>query len=112
MMQDDRTATRARACRLLLARVGLEHLWTDEGPTPAARNLLYSISGSEGAGSKAFETTAQHRLFLMTWAIWGEWTEVRFSELFGFDTAIFKAVASLLGAMAEGPDAVAGWTAA
>jgi hypothetical protein len=52
----------ARACRVLLARVRLERLWTEEGPTPEASALLETHGAALSPGQRV--------VFLAAWTFW------------------------------------------
>ncbi len=52
----------ARACRILLAGVRLERLWTAEGPTAKARELLASNGGPLTQGERT--------VLLIAWTFW------------------------------------------
>jgi hypothetical protein len=60
MFRDDEH--KAHACRLLLQTVGLDHLWTHEGPTPNAMQLR----ASDGGTMHARERT----VFFAVWSLW------------------------------------------
>jgi len=92
---------RARVCSVLLGKTDLRGLWTKLGPTEQARALLV-----QGAGTL---TTEKRTLFLLSWEIWRERTDLSFHDLRSLSKKRLYLVGSLLAAMARGPDQVDAW---
>ena len=90
-----------RVCRALLRRVGLESLWTDDGPTEQAKRLL----GKEGESLAADKRT----MLLLAWRFHSGAYQVRGTDLWELDNATQKAVMNLATAMEDGDDAVDRW---
>lgn len=102
MFRDDRQ--RARVCQALCALVGFPSLWTDEGPSPRAKELLEADGGPLSHGEKVMLFTA--------WALWNGRGGLTLTELVDtLDRDNLTAVGELLSAYAQGPDALDAWLA-
>jgi hypothetical protein len=71
MLRDDQQL--ARACRALLATVRLEHLWTEDGPTPQASELLEADGGRLSSGKRT--------VLLAAWTFWNGACGLRLVEV-------------------------------
>src|SRR5258708_38472303 len=71
MLRDDQQL--ARACRALLATVRLERLWTEDGPTPEASELLEADGGPLSAGKRI--------VLLAAWTFWNGAGGLRLAEV-------------------------------
>ena len=106
MFHDDAQA--ARALRALLGMLGLQDLWSEEGPTPHAAALRCDPGGAP-------LTRAQHVLVQVAWALWDRETPapVLFDDVIRhLDRPTGAALFSLMLATLEGPAAVDAWLAA
>lgn len=92
---------RALVCRTLLRQVRRESLWTVAGPTEQARELFAQEGGALSAGERI--------ILKLAWTIWGEDGGVRVEDLFRLKSDVCVRVSELIGAMAQGPDAVDAW---
>jgi|SRR5579862_1718988 len=92
---------RARVCSAILGKTDLRGLWSESGPTEQARSLLLQ-------GAKTL-TTEKRTLFLLTWEIWREKTNLSFHDLRSLSKKRLYLVGSLLVAMAKGADEVDVW---
>jgi hypothetical protein len=102
MFRDDRQV--ARALRVLLAPMHLGHLWTDEGPTARAVELLEQDGGAFSSGERT--------MLLAASAIWsGSAPTLRFDALLGLDNTNVEALCSLLVVITQGAAAVDEWIA-
>lgn len=102
MFRDDRQV--ARALRVLLAPLHLGDLWTDDGPTARAAELIEE----DGAALSSGERT----MLLAASAIWsGSASTLRFDALLGLDNANAEALCSLLVVITQGAVAVDDWIA-
>jgi hypothetical protein len=92
----------ARACRVLCKRVGLAHLWTDNGPSAEARRLRDADGGPLSSGERV--------IVLAAWAVWNGEGGLLFGDvverLYG---PHIEALCSLLVAHAAGDEALRGW---
>lgn len=103
MFRNDRQA--ARCNRALLAPLGLADLWTAEGPTPRACELLDQAGGGMSAGEAL--------MLRVTFDLWNGRGGADLGRLLAvLDADRLRDLGELLAAMANGPDAVAGWLAA
>ncbi len=92
----------ARVARALLARVGLERLWTDDGPTPEARLLLEA--------EHVPLDRRQRAMCRVAWMLWGGSSGITLEELLDLmDGDDLGAVAELMAAMSSGADGVDAW---
>lgn len=92
----------AHVARALVARVGLERLWSDEGPTPEARLLREAEHLPLAARERA--------LCRLAWLIWDGTSEITLGDLLDLtDSEDLATVAGLLRAMSLGADAVDAW---
>jgi Ohr subfamily peroxiredoxin len=71
MLRDDQQL--ARACRALLATVRLEGLWTEDGPTPEASELLEADGGPLSSGERI--------VLLAAWTFWNGSGGLRLAEV-------------------------------
>lgn len=92
----------ARACRALCAQVGLGGLWTPEGPTARAIELMEADGGPLSSGE---------RIVVMTsWAVWNSHESARVADVIHrLDNKNLAAIGSLLVAVAGGMHAVDRW---
>jgi hypothetical protein len=94
----------ARACRALLATVRLERLWTADGPTPHAIELLEADGGPLSSGERV--------VLLAAFAFWNGRGSLRLAEVVEvLDVEPSEAICSLVVAVKQGADAVAEWLA-
>jgi len=101
-MIDDKQ--RALACRVLLATVGLERLWTRSGPTDEAFTLL-----AVGAASLA---ASERVMFLATWTMWNGSGSVTLAELVDhLEGEAIDVLCFLVMASKYGPEAIDDWLA-
>ncbi len=92
----------ARVAQALLARVGLERLWTDDGPTPEARLLREA--------DHVPLDRRQRAMCRLAWVIWGWSPGITLAELLDLmDGDDLGVVAELMAAMSGGADAVDAW---
>ncbi|MEW5848612.1 MAG: hypothetical protein AB2A00_07340 [Myxococcota bacterium] len=91
-MTNASVAHRAAVCRALLERVDMVGLWTEEGPTSAARRLR-DHDGED-------LTDAQRFLLMLAWDVWNGTGHADMSELLRLDVVTRRLVAALLGALA------------
>ncbi len=92
----------ARALRVLLAPLHLDHLWTDEGPTARAIELLEQDGGPFSSGERT--------MILAAWALWsGKAPTLRFDALLGLDNANTEALCSLLVVLTHDEAAIEAW---
>lgn len=91
---------RSAACRLLLARVGLAHLWSDAGPIPRCN----AVDGE----SRACEADA-HRMQSACWALWEGNESLSFAAVLELEGENLRAVATLLMCASKGPSYVDRW---
>lgn len=98
---------RARVCRILVRQADLANLWTPEGPTPLAQDLLQQNGGTMSSGQRV--------LFLLAWVIWKtplDPTKLKASEILGcLDDDHLHLVGTLLGAISHGHEALQQWLA-
>ena len=98
--RDDRQL--ARACRALLAHVGLAHLWTSLGPTHEAATLLWANGASLAPRDRA--------IFLAAWAFWNGSGGITLAELLDrLDVVSAEALCFLVMASKYDADAVDDW---
>jgi hypothetical protein len=89
----------ARACRALLATVRLERLWTADGPTPEASELLQADGGPLSSGERV--------MLLASWAFWNGSGGVTLAELLErLDSTPAEILCFLVMAVKYGTDAV------
>jgi len=94
----------ARALRVLLAPMRLGSLWTDEGPTARAVELLEQDGGAFSSGERT--------MLLAAWALWsGNSPTLRFDALLRLDNANTEALCSLLAVITQGDAAIEAWIA-
>ena len=102
MFRDDRQI--ARCNRALLAPLHLADLWTDEGPTPRARELLDQGGGPMSSGEAL--------MLLVTFDLWNGRGNANLGRLLAvLDADRVRDLGTLLAAEADGPDAVDAWLA-
>lgn len=102
MFRDDQQL--ARACRALLARVGLAELWTSSGPTPRALDLLEHDGGPLSSGERI--------VLLAAFAFWNGSGGLRLAELIeSLDASHCDALCALVVAAKYGADAIDEWLA-
>lgn len=98
---------RLRVLRILVTRAELPNLWTPEGPTALASELLAMNGGTM--------SSAQRALFLFAWVVWKnplDPTKLKASDLLGtLDGDQLHLVGTLLIALSEGPEALKTWLA-
>lgn len=94
---------RARVCQALLARVHLEALWSEDGP---------SHDGLALRGNGARELARDAQLLLMTaWALWNKTQSLTLADLLDLEGEHLCVVAELIAALSRGPHEVDGWLA-
>lgn len=94
----------SRALRVLLTPMRLGSLWTDEGPTARAVELLEQDGGASSSGERT--------MVLAGGGIWsGHAPTLRFEALLGLDNANTEALCSLLVVITQGAEAVDAWIA-
>ena len=100
-------AERTRVCKILVRQADLTNLWTPEGPTPLAQDLLQQNGGTMSSGQRV--------LFLLAWVIWKaplDPTKLKASEILGcLDDDNLHLVGTLLGAISHGHEALEEWLA-
>jgi len=102
-MIDDKQQ-RALACRVLLATVGLERLWTRSGPTDEAFTLLAVGLPPLAANERV--------MLLATWAIWNGSGSITLAEIIDhLGSEALDVLCFLLMASKYGPEAVDDWLA-
>src|SRR5258708_31652675 len=95
MLRDDQQL--ARACRALLATVRLERLWTEDGPTPEASELLEADGGPLSSGKRI--------VLLAAWTFWNGAGGLRLAEVLEqFDADPMDALCFLVMASKYGDD--------
>tara|TARA_R110002073_G_scaffold336583_1_gene536326 strand:+ start:16557 stop:16886 length:330 start_codon:yes stop_codon:yes gene_type:complete len=99
MFQDD--TQRAQVCLALLRSLGLQRLWTEEGPTDEALRLYEKDGGHLSSGERS--------IFLLSWSFWTGCGLLNFSDLLRLDQARLEAVGALFSALAIGPLAIDHW---
>ena len=72
MLRDEQQL--ARACRALLATVGLERIWTEDGPTSEAAELLEADGGPLSSRKRI--------VLLAAWTFWNGSGCLRLAEVF------------------------------
>jgi hypothetical protein len=94
----------ARACRALCERVRLDEMWTEEGPTEAAIELMEKDGGPLSSGERV--------VLLASWAIWNGHDGARFADvIYRLDGRNLVALGTLLVAVAGGGAAIDAWLA-
>jgi hypothetical protein len=102
MFRDDEQ--RMRACCALLATMRLERLWTTDGPTPEASELLQTDGDPLSAGERV--------MLLATWAFWNGSGGVTLVEVLErLDSASAEPLCFLVMAVKYGTDAIDDWLA-
>jgi hypothetical protein len=100
MFRDDQQL--ARACGALLSTVRLEHLWTDDGPTSRAKELLAHDGGPLSSGERV--------VLLAAWAFWNGSGGVTLADVLErLDGEPAEALCFLVMASKYGADAVDDW---
>jgi hypothetical protein len=94
-------AQTCRALRVLLARVNLEDLWNNEGPTERAVELME-------AGGAALAPVPR-TMFLAAWSIWSRVGSLPFAEVVRLDASQLEEVCSLLVALTRDGATVEAW---
>jgi hypothetical protein len=94
---------RARVCRALLARVHLEDLWSEYGPSVEGLGLRHDGSGRLAPDASLLLGTA--------WALWNGTRSLTLADLLDLDGEHLCVVGELLAAMSRGPHEVDGWLA-
>ena len=85
----------SRVCRAFCARARLSQLWTEEGPTVRARDLV------ERDG--AFLSSGERLLLLVAWSIWSACNHVTVGEVFyNLDSTSLAMLGKLMIAAGEG----------
>ena len=101
---------RALACRALLSHVGLTSLWSFEGPTDRAAELLEAGGGNLSSGEAI--------MLDLSWAVWNgnQLKHKNGGYVMGFrdlinrlDQSNLQVVGSLLVAIAQGPERLDEW---
>jgi hypothetical protein len=93
---------RARVCRALLARVHLEDLWSEDGP---------SSDGLALRNRSAVLSRDAHLLLLTAWALWNGTQRVTLADLLELDGEHLCVVGELLAALTRSPHEIDGWLA-
>ena len=102
MFRDDEQS--ARACRALMATARLEGLWTNEGPTLRAAELLDAGGGPLSSGERI--------VLLASFAFWNGRGGLRLADVIEFlDGSPSEAICSLVIAVKRGATAVDDWIA-
>lgn len=102
MFRDDRQL--ASACRALLATARLERLWTLDGPTAEASELLEANGGPLSSGERV--------MLLAAWSFWNGSGGVTLAEVLErLDSEPTEALCFLVMAAKYGADAVDDWIA-
>ncbi len=92
----------ARACRALCAQVGLRSLWTSEGPSERAVEILEANGGPLSSGERI--------VVLAAWSIWnGSGNATLGDAVHRLDDRNLVALGSLMIAVASGARAIDGW---
>ena len=100
MVRDDQQL--ALVCNTLLATVRLERLWTDQGPTAEATELLESDGGPLSSGERV--------MLLAAWAFWNGSGHVTLADVLErLDAGPAEALCFLVLASKYGADAVDDW---
>lgn len=95
----------ARACRALCAQVGLAGLWTIQGPTERAIELLSVGGGPLSSGERM--------VFLAAWGVWNGSGDAMVGDVVHrLDGRALSALGSLMVAVADGSSAIDEWLAA
>jgi hypothetical protein len=100
-MLDQNLHQRVRACKALLALMGYEHLWTEDGPTAEAKKLVDQYGGPM--------SNPQWTLYQFIWFVWGRPSDVKVQELMQLPNPQGELAAALLHALKSGSDAVEAW---
>ena len=90
-------------CRVLLERLYVKGLWSDDGPTETALGYLETDGGPLSRGERV--------LLLSTFAIWNGNEKLPFADVFNLDDDRLAALASLLLACSRGSSAIDAWIA-
>lgn len=94
----------ARACRALLSTVRLDRLWSREGPTAEAAELLEANGGPLSSGERV--------MLLAAWAFWNGSGGLTVAEILErLDGEPAEALCFLVMASKYGADAVDDWLA-
>jgi hypothetical protein len=102
MFRDDRQL--ALVCRILLKTARLERLWTSDGPTPEAAELLDADGGPLSSGERV--------VMLAAWAFWNGSGGVTLADVLErLDAAPAEALCFLVLASKYGADAIDDWLA-
>ena len=88
-------------CRVLLEKLYVKGLWTDEGPTETALSHLEQNGAPLSRGERV--------LLLAAFAIWNVNEKLPFADVFKLDDDRLAALASLLLACSRGSSAVDAW---
>ena len=91
---------RARVCRAILAPVGLEDLWSGDGPRP--ESLGYRRGDDE-------QGREMRLLLMIAWAIWTRSQALSLADLLDLEDERLRLVGELLGALSRGPEGVDAW---
>lgn len=94
-------AQTCRALRVLLARVGLDDLWNNEGPTDRAVELLE-------AGAAAL-SPEQRTIFRAAWAIWSRSGSLPFADVLRLDPELLEVLCSLVVVLRRDGATVESW---
>lgn len=93
-----------RVCRAVLRRAGLDRLWSDDGPSEQAKDLLRE-NGRPLAEDK-------RTLLLFVWRLWNGSCDLRATQLWRLDSEMQDVLVNLVIALGHGFDAVDDWLAA
>jgi len=92
----------ARACRALCAQVGLGGLWTPDGPTERAIELMEADGGPLSSGERIMAMTS--------WAVWNSHDGARVADVIHrLDNRNLAALGSLMIAVSHGMPAIDDW---
>jgi hypothetical protein len=91
----------ARVCQAILAPVGLEELWSGDGPRPE----------SLGYRRKDLDDQPRDRrlLLMIAWAIWSRSQALSLADLLDLEDEQLRIVGELLAALSRGPDGIDSW---
>ena len=93
---------RGRVCSVLLGRVGLARLFTEDGPTPEALKRLKSGTGS----------SSEALMLKVAFDIWNERGGATVGRiLWVFDRSNLESIVRLLLAIQDGDGEIVGWLA-
>ena len=90
-----------RLCQTLCQLAGLSEMWTQDGPTPRAVDLMHAEGGTLSRSERTW--------FLLAWAVWNGDRQLVVADLLRLDARGQLLVGTLLGALAAGSQAVERW---